>query len=451
MGIITTILWFIVAIIVLVGIHEFGHFYAARLCNVKVLRFSIGMGKPFWSWTDKKGTEFALAPFPIGGYVKMLDAREGVEIAPEDRPYEFTQKPVLQRIAVYLAGPLANFILAMALFWVLLLQGRVVAPPVIGQIAPDSIAEQAGLVEGQRIVAIDGKPTESQQAVIRQLINRLGESGEIIFSVQYPDSDLIYTSDVSINDWLRGVESPDPLGGLGLTFWHPPYEVAQIVENSPAERAGFQLGDRIVAVDGIDMPEWSDWAAYVSQRPGQEVEIAVLRNGGETTLWVTPEQVILDDGTAVGRVGLGAGFNQEAAEDYWVETTYSPWQAFVEAGRETADSSLLIFTSIKKLLSTEISSKNLSGIITIAKVAGSSAERGLNSFLSFLAILSVNLGVLNLLPIPMLDGGQILFLLMEGIKGKPVSERVQLISYQIGLLIVASVMIFALYNDVLRL
>lgn len=440
-----TILWFLVALIILVTVHEFGHFYVARRCGVRVLRFSIGFGKPLFSWRDKQGTEYSIAPIPLGGYVKMLDERDA-EVREEDLHEAFNRKSVWQRIAVVAAGPVANFILAVLLFWVLLLRGTADFVPIVGKVEPGSIAEKAGLVTGQEIVAIDGRPTPTRQAVSRQLIDRLGETGSISFSAKYPESDLVYSSRVPINDWLRGSAEPDVLGGIGLSLQLPPVVVGQILDDSPAQRAGFKTGDRVLAANGTKVDNWSDWVEYVSARPGQSISVLVERNGQELEVQVTPAAETAN-GETIGKIGMAGQW----PEEFIRRTEYGLVGAFTEAANETWEMAVFILGSVKKLVVGEISTKNLSGPITIAKVAGSSAEAGWVSFVSFLALLSVSLGVFNLLPIPVLDGGHLAYYLIEAVKGSPVSERVQMIGYQIGLFLVVSIMILALYNDVLRL
>ncbi len=443
---IQTILWFLLALFILVTIHEFGHFYAARRCGVRVLRFSIGFGPPLFSWRDSKGTDFSLAPIPLGGYVKMLDEREG-EVKEGDLPYAFTQKNVWQRIIIVAAGPVANFLLAILLFWGLLLQGKADLVPIIDRVEPGSIAEMAGLDNGQEIVAIDGVKTPTSQAVLRQLIERLGESGPISFSVKYPDSDYLYSSDGILDNWLRGAEEPDPIKGLGISFKVPPLVIGLVVPDGPGEKAGFQIGDRILSADGQNLDGWEAWANYVSERPGKLLSVIVERAGKEKQLYVTPRRETNDAGEAVGRVALGAQYDQSYIRRY----EYSVTEALIEAVKETGQTSMFVLTSVKKLIMGEISTKNLSGPITIAKVAGSSAASGWKSFVGFLALLSVSLGVFNLLPIPVLDGGHLLYYLIEVVKGSPVPEKIQVVGYQVGLFLVVGVMVLALYNDVLRL
>lgn len=432
------------------AVHEFGHFYVARRCGVQVLRFSIGFGKVLLRWHDRQGTEYAIAAIPLGGYVKMLDEREGN--VPEDQLHRaFNRKNVWQRIAVVLAGPLANFILAVLLFWALALPGYQSPIPIVGSVAPDSVAAEAGLEPGQEILAVDGRATPTWQTLHQQLLRRLGESGTISFLVSYPDSDLRYESEATLRGWLRGAAEPDVLDGLGLELYVPRAEpIASLVEpGSPAELAGIQAGDRILRADGQPLETWRDWVDYVRERPGQVIEILVERDGRELTMDITPEPVIEDEGE-FGRVGMGLQ-SPDWPDDMLREYRYSVPGAFVEGVSRTWDTSGFVLLSIKKLVVGEISTRNLSGPITIAQVAGTSAQSGWKSFVGFVALLSVFLAIFNLLPIPVLDGGHLLYYLIEVFKGSPVSEKVQMVGYQVGLVMIVGLMILAFYNDLMRL
>ena len=450
MELIQTIVSFLVALLILVSIHEFGHFYVARRCGVKVHRFSIGFGKVLWSWRDKQGTEYALAALPLGGYVKMLDEREG-DVAPEERHLAFNNKTVWQRIAIVAAGPLANFLLAILLFWGLLLQGQRDLIPFIDSVAPGSIAAQAGLEKGQEIVAIDGQPTPTWQALNKALLNRLGETGKISFRVSYPDSSFHYESEAQLVDWLRESADPDPVAGLGITLFLPkiPPIIGEVVAASPAEKAGLKTGDKILQVDDLEISDWQSWVEYVRKRPGNALTVSLEREAQVMQITLIPE-LVEERGERLGRVGVGVKA-YTLPEDMIRSYEYSVVGAFVAGVNKTWETSGFVLLSVKKLILGEISTKNLSGPITIAKVAGSSAEGGLRSFIGFVALLSVFLAVFNLLPIPVLDGGHLFYYLIEVIKRKPVSDRVQMLGYQVGLFLVISLSVLALYNDIMRL
>jgi regulator of sigma E protease len=450
MALIQTVLSFLVALLILVSIHEFGHFYVARRCGVKVLRFSIGFGRVLWSWRDRQGTEYTLAALPLGGYVKMLDEREAV-VAPEDRELAFNNKSVWQRIAIVAAGPLANFLLAILLFWGLLLQGQRDLVPIIGTVVSGSIAAQAGLEKGQEIISVDGELTPTWQALNRALLNRLGETGKISFAVAYPDSSFQYKSEAQLVDWLRDVTDPDPVAGLGLTLHLPsiPPVVGEIIPQGAADKSGLKVGDRIVRADNLSIRDWQAWVEFVRKRPGTAIQVSVEREGELVDILLTPES-IEEDGQRFGRIGAGVKA-YSLPENMIRSYDYSIAGAFVAGVDKTWETSKFVLLSVKKLILGEISTKNLSGPITIAKVAGSSAEGGLRSFIGFVALLSVFLAVFNLLPIPVLDGGHLFYYLIEVIKGKPVSDKVQMLGYQVGLFLVISLSVLALYNDIMRL
>ncbi|WP_323816104.1 RIP metalloprotease RseP [Cellvibrio sp. NN19] len=450
MDLIQTILSFLVALLILVSIHEFGHFYVARRCGVKVHRFSIGFGKVLWSWRDKQGTEYAFAALPLGGYVKMLEEREG-DVAPEERHMAFNNKSVWQRIAIVAAGPIANFLLAMLLFWGLLLQGQRDLIPVIDTVAPDSVAAQAGLEHGQEIVEVDGISTPTWQALNKALLNRLGESGRISFKVAYPDSHFQYESEAQLDAWLRDAADPDPIAGLGITLFLPkiPPVVGEVVAASPAEKAGLKTDDKILQVDDLPIDDWQSWVEYVRKHPEVALQVQLERDAQVMEVTLIPE-LLEESGQRIGRVGVGVK-PYTMPEDMIRSYNYSVAGAFVAGVNKTWETSGFVLLSVKKLILGEISTKNLSGPITIAKVAGSSAESGLRSFIGFVALLSVFLAVFNLLPIPVLDGGHLFYYFIEVIKGKPVSDKVQMLGYQVGLFLVISLSVLALYNDIMRL
>jgi regulator of sigma E protease len=436
---------------VLVAVHEYGHFWVARRCGVKVLRFSIGFGKPLVTWRDRLGTEYSVAAVPLGGYVRMLDEREG-DVPADQLEQAFNRKPVLQRIAVVSAGPLANLALAVFAYWGLFLAGESGYAPFIGDVEAGSIADVAGLEAGQEIVAVDGSPTPTWQALSFRLLDRIGDSGSIRFSVKYPDSDMVYESEAVVERWLSDEEQPDLFGGLGISMYTPdvPPVVDAVVPGSPAESAGLQPGDIILRADGIDMLLWMDWVDYVRARPGQPIALEYRRNDTSGETEIVPERLEEASGEVFGRVGVSVAL-PEMPPEMVRQFHRGPLQALGASFTRTGD--LVVFTvnSIKKMVMGLISPKNLSGPITIAKVASASAKSGLESYISFLALLSVSLGVLNLLPIPVLDGGHLLFYTLELLAGRPVPEKIQALGYQLGLFMVIGIMMLALYNDFARL
>lgn len=446
-----TILVTLATLAILVAVHEYGHFWVARKCGVKVLRFSIGFGKSLARWTDKQGTEYSVAAIPLGGYVKMLDEREG-EVPAQELDKAFNRKPVLQRIAVVAAGPLANLILAVFAYWFLFMAGETGYAPVIGEVEAGSIADVAGLEAGQEIVAIDGKDTPTWQAFSFGLLDRIGDTGTISFSVKYPGSDMIYESEAVIERWLSDQEQPDLFGGLGIAMYTPevPPVVEEVVAGSPAERAGLLSGDRILSADGVAMTKWMDWVTHVRARPGQAIALGFDRDGRLMTGEITPDRVTDQAGEAFGRVGVSVAL-PEMPPELLRKFDRGPLEAAGAAVVRTWDLMGFTVNSIKKMLTGLISPKNLSGPITIAKVASASAKSGLESYIGFLALLSVSLGVLNLLPIPVLDGGHLLFYTVELLAGRPVPEKIQSLGYQVGLFMVLGMMMLALYNDFTRL
>ncbi|WP_237065634.1 RIP metalloprotease RseP [Microbulbifer guangxiensis] len=451
MDFIQTVIWALVALGVLVAFHEAGHFLVARLCGVKVLRFSIGFGRRLLSRYDRHGTEFTVSAIPLGGYVKMLDEREG-PVSADQLDQAFNRKSVWARIAIAAAGPAANFLLAILLFWVVFMGGAAGPVPIVDRVEPGSIAARAGLEGGQEIIAVDGEATPTWQALNWRLANRLGDTGTIEFTVRYPDSDLEYHSSVDIERWLAAQEVPDPLAEIGLTLWTPSVTLtlSRVTEDSAAERAGLLAGDTVLATDGERFEAWEAWTEYVRAQAGQVIQVEVDRDGERLLLPVKPEAVTLEDGQVIGRIGV-LPVVETWPEDRVRTYHYGFAGAALKGLEETWDKTRFTLNSLKKLIFGELSTKNLSGPITIAKVAGTSAEAGWQSFLSLLALLSISLGVLNLLPIPVLDGGHLLYYGIEAIKGSPVSERVQMIGLQVGMVLVLGIMGLALYNDILRL
>ena len=440
----------LVALGVLVTFHEFGHFWVARRCGVKVLRFSVGFGMPLLRCHDRKGTEFVIAAIPLGGYVKMLDEREG-EVPADQLDQSFNRKTVRQRIAIVAAGPIANFLLAMVFFWVLAMLGSQQVRPVIGAVEAGSIAAKAGLSAGQEIVAIDGEPTTGWGAVNLQLVRRLGESGTVQLVVREQDSTAETPRELVLDKWLKGADEPDPIKSLGIRPWRPalPPVLAELDPKGPAQAAGLKTGDRLLALDGQVLGDWQQVVDLVRVRPDTKIVLKVERDGAQIDVPVT--LAVRGEAKAAGGY-LGAGVKGVEWPPSMVrEVSFGPLAAIGEGARRTWTMSVLTLDSLKKMLFGELSVKNLSGPITIAKVAGASAQSGVADFLNFLAYLSISLGVLNLLPIPVLDGGHLLFYLVEWVRGRPLSDRVQGWGIQIGISLVVGVMLLALVNDLGRL
>jgi regulator of sigma E protease len=440
----------LVALGVLVTFHEFGHFWVARRCGVKVLRFSVGFGMPLLRWHDRKGTEYVVAAIPLGGYVKMLDEREG-EVPAEELDHAFNRKTVGQRIAIVAAGPVANFLLAMIFFWVLAMLGSQQVKPVIGSVQPDSIAAVAGLSAGQEIVAVDGEPTSGWAAVNLQMVRRLGETGSMQVTVREGGSSADSPHTLALDHWLQGTDEPDPIRSLGIKPWRPALEpvLAELDPKGPAFAAGLKTGDRLLALDGHGLTDWQQVVDAVRVRPDTKIVLRVERDSAQIDVPVS--LVTRGDGKAATGY-LGAGVKAvEWPASMTREVSFGPIEAIGEGARRTWTMSVLTLDSLKKMLFGELSVKNLSGPITIAKVAGASAQSGMGDFLNFLAYLSISLGVLNLLPIPVLDGGHLLFYLIELARGRPLSDRVQGWGIQIGISLVVGVMLLALINDLGRL
>lgn len=440
----------LVALGVLVTIHEYGHFWVARRCGVKVLRFSIGFGTPLVRWHDRHGTEFVIALIPLGGYVKMLDEREA-PVTEQEQDQSFNRKTVGQRIAIVAAGPAANFALAFVLFWWLAMLGGQQAKPVIGEVLAGSLAERAGLLSGQEILAVDGHAVNGWADINIQLIQRVGDSGTLQIATQTAGSTLAETYTVALDRWLHGADAPNPISEIGIQPWRPQVAavVAQLDPEGPAQYAGLQLKDTIVALDGQPVTDWQTVVNYVQARPDTNAVLSIERAGQLSEVRV----LLTAQGSSEqkrGYLGVGVQGGEWPAE-MLRDLRLGPVESIWAGAQRTWNMSLLTLGSLKKMLFGELSVKNLSGPITIAKVAGASAENGLRSFLNFMAYLSISLGVLNLLPIPVLDGGHLLFYLVEWVRGRPLSERIQGYGMQIGMALVLCVMLFAVFNDLARL
>jgi len=429
-----------------VAFHEYGHFWMARRTGVKVLRFSIGFGRPLVRWQGKDDTEYVIAAIPLGGYVRMADERDG-EIAEEDLPRAHNRQSVSKRMAIAAAGPIANFLLAIIVLWGLFLRGEVGVVPEIDTVTANSLAETAGLQAGQEIIAIDGRDTPTVAAVNFALLERLGDSGALTVAARYPGADVVTQSEVRISQWLKGEEEPDLLRALGVTFRMPAVlpSVGGLTDDGAAAYAGFIEGDLIISADGEVIPLWVDWVTYVRARPDETIVVEIERGGTRQRLSVTPAAAVVE-GERIGVVGMSVALPviPDAQQRHFDR---GPVEALLASVKRTGDLVAFTFKAIGRMLQGLISPNNLSGPITIAKVAASTAEAGWVAWFGFLALLSVSLGALNLLPIPVLDGGHLVFYGFEAILGKPLPDRIQMAGYQVGLVLVLSIMVFALYND----
>ncbi len=446
---IATVLALIVTLGILITVHEFGHFWVARRLGIRVLRFSVGFGKPLISWYDRQGTEFTVAAIPLGGYVKMLDEREG-DVSPEEAAQAYNRQSPAARIAVASAGPLANFIFAVFAYWLLSVVGFVTIAPVVGDVRPDTPAAQMELREGMEIKEVDGRQTPSWRHVSMALLQRAGEQGEL--SMTLTQDGAMYERSARLNGWLAGARDPDPVREFGIEPWRPqvPAVLGEIQADSPAQRAGLREGDRVVAVDGEAVDDWFSLVERIQASANETLSLSIERNGQQELIDVVPAAHEMDTGERVGRIG--AGVQMVTWPDHMQrETRFGPVAAVPEAFSQFWNDTRVTLVAVGKMATGLLSVQNISGPITIARVAETTATSGFEHFVRFLAYLSISLGIINLLPIPILDGGHIIFYTIEWIRGKPLSERAQGLWLRIGLALIATLMILALYNDLLRL
>jgi regulator of sigma E protease len=451
MTILSYVLAFLVAIGVLVAVHEYGHFWMARRLGIRVLRFSIGFGRPLWSRRGQDGTEYAIAAIPLGGYVKMLDEREG-PIDPAIASEAYNRKPVWARILVLLAGPFANFLFAIAAYWVLFVAGGPALKPVVGDVAAESVAARAGLRAGDEIVGVGSRDTGTREGAVLAILEELMKGPAIELRLRGSDGDARRV-ELRVDGERRALTEPGALlPGIGFEFWYPdiPAQVGKVLPGSPAERAGLREGDEIVAVDGEAVGDFAGLVARVQPRPGARLELSVVR-GGETLAVPVEVESQREGDRFVGRIGLQPAPAGALPEGMRTLERYGPLAALARATEKTWNMSALTVRMLWNVATGDVSVKNLSGPINIAEYAGFSARQGILAFLSFLAIVSVSLFVLNLLPIPILDGGQIVYQLAELAKGSPLSDRAQAVGQQVGLLLLLLLMSFAFYNDLSRL
>ena len=451
MTILSYVLAFLVAIGVLVAVHEYGHFWMARRLGIRVLKFSIGFGTALWKRTGADGTEYAVAAIPLGGYVKLLDEREG-PVDPAIVAQAYNRKSPWARIAVLLAGPLANFLFAVAAYWVLFVAGVPALKPVLGEVEPESVAARAGLRAGDEILAVGSRATGTREAAVLALLDELMNGRPIELELRDEGGDTRRTALQIAGDRRALTEPGALLPGLGFDFWYPviPARVGKVMPGTPAERAGLLEGDLILAVDGAPVADFAALVARVQPQPGATLEFSVERDG--QTLQVPVEVEAQREGERlVGRIGVQPAAPGELPEGMRTLERHGPLAALGHATGKTWDMSVLTVRMLWNVATGDVSVKNLSGPINIAEYAGFSARQGILAFLSFLAIVSVSLFVLNLLPIPILDGGQIVYQVAELAKGSPLSDRAQAVGQQVGLLLLLVLMSFAFYNDLSRL
>ncbi|MGE6164213.1 sigma E protease regulator RseP [Aeromonas rivipollensis] len=440
---------FIVALGLLVAVHEFGHFWVARRCGVKVERFSIGFGKAIWRRIGKDGTEYVLALIPLGGYVKMLDGRVD-ELKPGEEAQAFNHKSVWARMAIVAAGPMANFVFALFAFWLMFMIGVPSVKPVVGEVRPASIVAQAGIEPGMEIVGVGDEATGDWESVTYALISHLGDKS-VQLKLKAPGASYAVDKTLMLDSWTFDPDKESPIGSLGIVpLGGKVLPVVQaIVPSSASEKAGLQVGDRIKGVGDQAITEWTEFVERVQQSPEQPLEVTVEREGSDLTLTLTPD-VKKVRGQLVGFVGLSPQL-VPLPDEYRVLLQYGPLQALWHGVQKTWSLITLTFDMIGKLIGGIVSLDNLSGPISIAKGAGSSADYGLVYFLGFLALISVNLGIINLFPLPVLDGGHLVYFLIEAVTGKPVPEKIQEIGFRIGAAILMLLMGIALFNDFARL
>ena len=442
---------FALALGLLILVHELGHYLVARWCGVKVLRFSIGFGKPLLSHAaGRDGTEWVLAAFPLGGYVKMLDEREAPVAAPELHR-AFNRQSVYRRFAIVAAGPLANFLLAIALYWGLFVAGTEELKPRVTLSDTPAIAQAAGVREGDLVVAVDEEPVRSWQDLRWVLLRHALDSREVMLRVRtLEDVEAFRRLDLSGVTIDEG--NTDLVARLGLRPWRPaiPAVIGRVADGSAAARAGLQQGDRVLKISGTPVEAWSDLVRLVREAPGRALDFEVERGGEAVKLAITPE-VAEEGGARIGRIGVGVADAAAGGIAMFGEVRYGVLEGLSRAVQQTWETSVLSLKMIGRMLTGEVSWKNLSGPVTIADYAGQTAQLGWTHYLKFVALISISLGVLNLLPIPVLDGGHLLYYTVEIIKGGPIPERVMEVGQQIGLALLVMLMAFAFYNDLNRL
>ena len=446
----TSLFAFIVAIGVLVTIHELGHFWVARAVGVKVLRFSVGFGRPLWKRTGKDGTEYVVAMLPLGGYVKMLGEGSGEPVPEEERHRSFEVQSLAARAAIVVAGPLFNFIFAVFAFGAVQMVGVSGMKPIVGEVAEASVAGRSGLQQGEEIVAVNNRPVEIWQQALEKMLGAVvvGET------VQLQVVDRLGIQQLRTLENPFGAEIPEGmalLDQLGFAIERPavPPRIGEVIPDGAAAQAGLEFGDLIVTVEGEPVESWAAWVEWVQESPEQPLQIKIDRDGVLFPMVLTPAKVELN-GKTIGRIGAAVDLT-EFRENYYRTVQYGLWEGLVRGAEKSWEMSSMTLQVMGRMVVGATSTDGLSGPISIARYAGNSMESGLTTFLSFLGLVSVSLGVLNLLPVPMLDGGHLFYYLIEAIKGSPPSEGAMMVGQRVGIVFLVGLMSLALYNDLLRL
>ncbi len=446
----SSVFFFIVALGVLITVHEFGHFWVARRLGVKVLRFSIGFGKPLWTWRRKNDdTEYVIAALPLGGYVLMLDEREG-PVEESELHLAFNRKSLASRFAIVAAGPAFNFLLAFILYWLMFVIGIPGVKPIIGEVGSGSIAAQGGFRHGDTILRIDGKEVATWNSAFMTLIEKSLDGGVVEVDVK-DELGATQRRILDLNLLPEGVDKSNVVENLGFQRYTPsiPPIIGDLETGGPADQAGLRPGDRIVSADGEPVAEWRQWVDLVRAHPGQVMEVEVERDGAILQLRLTPA-VVQSEAGAFGRIGAAVDYPEEVLRELEAVERHSIGGSLVMAAQRTWDMTLLTTRMLWEMIAGDVSITNIGGPISIAQYAGYSASIGFISFLGFLALISISLGVLNLLPIPILDGGHLLYYIIEFFKGSPVSEATQAMGQRIGIVILLGVMVLAFYNDLVH-
>ncbi len=455
-SILISLISIIILLGVIIGIHELGHFLAARKFNVHVIRFKIGFGKTLVSRFDKRGTEFSIGLLPLGGYVQMLGEDNPIQGKDSDldnysEEISYPQASLGARAIITAAGPIANFVLAVIAYFLIFMIGVKDLVPIVGAVNDDSLAMQAGIEVGDRIVSIDNKEVVSLKDLNTLLALRIGETGSILVNYKKPNSDLKYSESVNIEDWLSSELDQSIISSFGILPFIPPI-VSSVQVGSPADKSGIESGDQIIRVGDNVIRTWYELVEEISSIPDKETLLTIKRNGTSFSVPASIGSVQDELGMKIGRIGIARiSSNEEIPDEFLVITKKGPIESFALGIKETYNFTVLILDSIGKMITGSISAENIGGPIQIAVLSGSAAKAGLVSFISMIALLSINLGLINLLPVPILDGGQLVLIAAEKIKGSPLSEGFVEFAYRIGLLLVIGLMAFAVFNDITRI